>query len=119
MLTAGGTIETQDYHVGLGSWNTKTLRGTHEFRGILTITGGAGHCGEVLRQVEAFVASRTNRYHIEGDVPSQIQGTERHVHTMWMYNLGKRHGELRMWLFPYPAGNHVGFAVHHYEEKLK
>ncbi|MBE0535289.1 MAG: hypothetical protein IH624_06420 [Phycisphaerae bacterium] len=117
-LCAAGTIAVEDQKQG-GSWNAKTLRGNMHHSGILKVTGGAGHCGEVLKRAEAFVASKTGMYSIEGDAPASVDGTQKHVYTVWMYNLNNRHGELRMWLFPYPDSDRVGFAVHHYEENLR
>jgi len=114
--TAGGKAKIEDQKK-TGSWNPKTKRGSNQLRGILTVSGEGTSCTEILKLVDQFVQTRTGSYHIEGDIPSSITGEQQHIHTMWMYNWEKRHGELHVWLFPYPDGKRIAFAVYHYETK--
>ena len=118
VLTAGGTAKLVE-HKDRGSWNPKTRRGSKQIRGILSADALENPCDEILKFVDQFVQQRTGKHHIEGDIPSSVNLEQKHAYTMWMYNWEKRHGELHIWLFPYPDGKRIGFAVHHYEEDLK
>ena len=118
VLELGQHIDVED-HSKRGSWNTKTHRGSYQIRGILQIDSDDIHCGEILKRIDQFVQARTGNYVIEGDTPAEVDSEDKHVYTMWMYNWQRRHGELHVWLFPYPDRKQVGFAIHHYEEDLK
>ncbi len=114
-----GKLHAED-HKKRGSWNPKTKRGSYQIRGILTADSGDIQCGEVLKLVDDFVRARTTKYHVEGEsFPTPAEPLDKHAYAMWMYNWQKRHGELHVWLFPYPDGTRMGFAIYHYEEKLK
>ncbi len=102
-----------------GSWNPKTRRGSNQLEGVLTGSGEEVSCAALLRLVDQFVQSRTGKYHVEGQGPSSLKGDERHIHTVWMHNWESRHGELHLWLFPYPDRKQIAFAIYHSEEELK
>ncbi len=73
----------------------------------------------LLNQVDGYVSRRTSKFHPEEDLPQSLTGKEASTHTLWMYNSGKRHGELHVWLFPFTEGREVAFAVYQMEEPLK
>ena len=102
-----------------GSWNPKSTRGSYELRGILAMNATEKSCVDVLNAVDRFVQTVTQKYHTEGDLPSSLGEDTQHVYSMWMYNWERRHGELHVWLFPYPGGDKIAFVVHHIEEKLE
>lgn len=101
-----------------GSWNTKTKRGSKQISGVLRLSA-PGNLVQLLKGVDSYVSQRTTQFHVEEDLPQTLTGNEASTHTLWMYNCGKRHGELHVWLFPFPDGNEVAFAVYQFEEPLK
>lgn len=101
-----------------GSWNSKTKRGSMQISGMLELSS-PGNLPQMLGQVDGYVSQRTTQFHVEGDLPQSLAGKEATTHTLWMYNCGERHGELHLWLFPFPDGNGVAFAVYQFEEPLR
>lgn len=101
-----------------GSWNSKTKRGSMQISGMLELSS-PGNFPQLLGQVDGYVSQRTTTFHVEGDLPQSLAGKEANTHTLWMYNFGERHGELHLWLFPFPDGNGVAFAVYQFEEPLR
>ena len=117
LLKAGAATpdDTQDR----GSWNTKTLRGSRQLRGILPEAPEENPCAEILRRVDSFIAARKGKFSPEGQLPGSVRGDRKHVYGMWMYNCQDRHGEIHLWLFPDSADGTIAFAAHLYEEDLR
>ena len=101
-----------------GSWNSKTKRGSTQISGMLEVSS-PGNLPQLLGQVDGYVSQRTTKFHVEGDLPQSLTSNEATTHTLWMYNCGERHGELHLWLFPFPDDNEVAFAVYQFEEPLR
>ncbi len=100
-----------------GSWNSKTKRGSRQTSGVLQLPSPV-NLAQMLKQVDGYVSQRTAQFHLEEDLPQMVTGKEGTTHTVWMYNCGPRHGELHVWLFPFPEGE-VGFVAYQFEEPLK
>jgi len=107
-----------EHHKTAGSWKAKSRRSGNQLRGILSVNLRENPCAEILKLIDRFVQTKTRQYHVEGDIPSSLAREQEHIYTMWMYNRENRHGELHVWLFPYPDEKRIGYAIHHYEEDL-
>jgi hypothetical protein len=101
-----------------GSWNSKTKRGSRQISGVLQLPP-PGNLAQLLKQVDGYVSQRTTQFHSEEDMPQFLTGKEAINHTVWMYNCAARHGELHVWLFPFPDGDGVAFAAYQFEEPLR
>lgn len=108
------------------SWNTASLRGSRELHGVIEFKPGAATTFDVFRAVHRAVDAVTHKHHVEGadprlpaDAEPVLNDGKSPTYAMWMYNWENRHGELHVWLFPYPGGAKIGFAVHLLEETLR
>lgn len=118
VIMTEGSAKLEDERAS-GSWNPKTRRGSRELHGIFT-NPSAGNLGaEALGRIEEFIGLRTSTFHSEADVPLGIRPDQKKIYGAWIYNMGHRHGELHLWLFPDQESGSVAYAAYLREEDLK